>query len=239
MDNPVYVALDTPDIDRATDLATRVAGTVGGLKVGLEFVNANGPAGIERVAACGLPIFLDLKFHDIPNTVAGAIRAVIPLAPRILNVHAGGGAAMMTAARDAADAAATAHGVAKPLVIAVTVLTSLDGDDLAAVGQMGPAVDQARRLALLARNCGLDGVVCSAREARDIRAACGPDFTLVVPGIRPSWSTSDDQKRVAGPAEAMRDGANYLVIGRPITEAPDPADAARRIIAELAESGAP
>jgi orotidine-5'-phosphate decarboxylase len=239
MANPVYVALDTPDIEQAVDLATQVADAVGGLKLGLEFVNANGPEGIRRIAGCGLPIFLDLKFHDIPNTVAGAIRAVIPLAPRILNVHAGGGAAMMTAARDAADAAAKAHGVSKPLVIAVTVLTSLDGDDLAAVGQNGPAAAQARRLALLARDCGLDGVVCSAREAGDIRAACGPDFTLVVPGIRPSWSASDDQKRVAGPAEAMRDGANYLVIGRPITEAPDPADAARRIAAELDEPGAP
>ncbi len=239
MANPVFVALDTPDIAQAVDLAAQVADAVGGLKLGLEFVNANGPDGIQTIAECGLPIFLDLKFHDIPNTVAGAIRAVIPLAPRILNVHAGGGAAMMTAARDAADAAARAHGVAKPLVIAVTVLTSLDADDLAAVGQKGPAAVQARRLALLARDCGLDGVVCSAREARDIRAACGPDFTLVVPGIRPSWSTSDDQKRVAGPAEAVRDGANYLVIGRPITEAPDPADAARRIVAELGESGTP
>ncbi len=239
MTNPVFVALDTPDIAQAVNLATQVAGAVGGLKLGLEFVNANGPGGIRKIAECGLPIFLDLKFHDIPNTVAGAIRAVIPLAPRILNVHAGGGTAMMTAARDAADAAARAHGVAKPLVIAVTVLTSLDADDLAAVGQKGTAAIQARRLALLARDCGLDGVVCSAREARDIRAACGPDFTLVVPGIRPSWSTSDDQKRVAGPAEAVRDGANYLVIGRPITEAPDPADAARRIVAELSESGAP
>jgi len=239
MTNPVFVALDTPDIAQAVGLATQVAGAAGGLKLGLEFVNANGPGGIRKIAECGLPIFLDLKFHDIPNTVAGAIRAVIPLAPRILNVHAGGGTAMMTAARDAADAAARAHGVAKPLVIAVTVLTSLDADDLAAVGQKGPAAIQARRLALLARDCGLDGVVCSAREARDIRAACGPDFTLVVPGIRPSWSRSDDQKRVAGPAEAVRDGANYLVIGRPITEAPDPADAARRIVAELSESGAP
>ena len=239
MANPVFVALDTPDIAQAVDLAAQVADAVGGLKLGLEFVNANGPDGIQTIAECGLPIFLDLKFHDIPNTVAGAIRAVIPLAPRILNVHAGGGAAMMTAARDAADAAARAHGVAKPLVIAVTVLTSLDADDLATVGQKGPAAVQARRLALLARDCGLDGVVCSAREVRDIRAACGPDFTLVVPGIRPSWSTSDDQKRVAGPAEAVRDGANYLVIGRPITEAPDPADAARRIVAELGESGTP
>ncbi|MDH3701313.1 MAG: orotidine-5'-phosphate decarboxylase [Alphaproteobacteria bacterium] len=235
MANPVFVALDTPDIAQAVDLATQVADAVGGIKLGLEFVNANGPEGIRKIAECGLPVFLDLKFHDIPNTVAGAIRAVIPLAPRILNVHAGGGAAMMTAARDAADAAARAHGVAKPLVIAVTVLTSLDGDDLTAVGQIGPAATQARRLAVLARDCGLDGVVCSAREARDIRAACGPDFTLVVPGIRPSWSASDDQKRVASPAEAMRDGATYLVIGRPITEAPDPADAARRIVAELAD----
>jgi len=236
---PVIVALDFPDEKPALSLAHRLSPDVCRLKVGKELFTRCGPVLVDKLQQRGFQVFLDLKYHDIPNTVAGAIRAVIPLAPRILNVHAGGGTAMMTAARDAADAAARAHGVAKPLVIAVTVLTSLDADDLAAVGQKGTAAIQARRLALLARDCGLDGVVCSAREARDIRAACGPDFTLVVPGIRPSWSTSDDQKRVAGPAEAVRDGANYLVIGRPITEAPDPADAARRIVAELSESGAP
>ena len=239
MENPVFAALDTPDLAQAAKLATQLAEAVGGIKLGLEFVNANGPEGVRAIAESGLPVFLDLKFHDIPNTVAGAVRAVIPLAPRILNVHAGGGAAMMIAARDAAEEAARVHAVAKPLVIAVTVLTSLDGGDLAAVGQQGPAAAQALRLALLARDCGLDGVVCSAREARDIRAACGPEFTLVVPGIRPPWSARGDQKRVAGPAEAMRDGANYLVIGRPITEAPDPATAARRIVEELGQTGAP
>ena len=231
----ILVALDTTEVGAAARLAGQLAGAVGGVKLGLEFVNANGPDGVRAVAAAGQKLFLDLKFHDIPNTVAGAVRAVAPLAPAIVNVHAGGGAAMMQAAAAAAEAAAS-NGTERPLVVAVTVLTSLDEDDLASVGQRGPAGDQAVRLAELARQSGLDGVVCSAREAAAVRAACGPDFKLIVPGIRPIWASADDQKRITTPADAVAAGADYLVIGRPITTAPDPLEAARLISQELEEA---
>ena len=234
MPNRILVALDTTDVDQATALAEKLRGLVGGVKLGLEFISANGPQGVKAVSASGQPLFLDTKFHDIPNTVAGAIRSVAPLAPSIVNIHASGGPAMMTAAREAALEAAEAHGVPAPLVIAVTVLTSLDDADLAAVGQRNPAEKQAVRLAELAQECELDGVVCSPKEILAIRKACGDDFKLIVPGIRPLWSTSGDQKRFSSPAAAIRDGADYLVIGRPITAAADPAEAAERIAEELA-----
>ncbi len=168
--------------------------------------------------------------------MAGAVRAAVRLRPAILNVHAAGGRAMMAAARQAAEAEASDLGIPRPLVIAVTVLTSLDDADLAAIGGSPPVAAQAVRLARLARDCGLDGVVCSPREIAPVREACGPDFTLVVPGIRPAGAAKGDQKRVMTPAEALAAGADWLVIGRPITEAADPADAARRIAAELAPS---
>lgn len=233
MPNRILVALDTTDVAHATDMAESLNGLVGGLKLGLEFISANGPQGVQAVAATGQPVFLDVKFHDIPNTVAGAVRAVVPLAPFIVDVHASGGPAMMTAAREAAIEAAAEHGVPTPLVIAVTVLTSLDDPDLAAVGQRNPAEKQAVRLAKLAQDCELDGVVCSPKEILAIRKACGADFKLIVPGIRPLWSASGDQKRFSRPAEAIRDGADFLVIGRPITAAADPAEAAARIAEEL------
>ncbi len=226
----IYCALDTTDLGRATALAGALADKVGGVKLGLEFFGANGPAGVARVSETGLPIFLDLKFHDIPNSVAGAVRAMLPLGPAMLTVHASGGGAMLRAAMDAAAEA----GEARPRILAVTVLTSLDDGDLEAVGQQSPAGEQVRRLAALARNSGVDGAVCSPREVAALRAECGPDFLLVVPGIRPAWAASGDQKRVMGPAEAVAAGADYLVIGRPITEADDPADAARRIVEEMA-----
>ena len=229
----IFVALDTTDVDEARAFASRLKGSVGGVKLGLEFFTANGAAGVRAVASAGLPLFLDLKFHDIPNTVAGAVRAAVRLAPKILNVHAAGGPAMMRAAAKAASEAAKAHNVARPLVIAVTVLTSLDAVDLDAVGQNGSPADQTVRLARLAQQCGLDGVVCSPKEAAGVRAACGPDFKLVVPGIRPSLGLSNDQKRTAGPADAVSAGADFLVIGRPITRAPDPAAAARAMAAAL------
>ncbi len=233
MPNRILVALDTTDIEQATALATSLDGLVGGVKLGLEFVSANGPGGVRTVTGTGQPLFLDLKFHDIPNTVAAAVRAVVPLQPAILNVHASGGMAMMEAARDAAQETARTQGIPVPLVIAVTVLTSLDDADLAAVGQRNPAEKQAVRLAELAKDAGLDGVVCSPKEILAIRNACGPDFKLVVPGIRPLWSVSGDQKRFSSPASAIKDGADYLVIGRPITAADDPAEAAERIAEEL------
>jgi len=236
MENRIFAALDTTNVEEATALAKRLKGSVGGVKLGLEFFSANGANGVRTVARAGLPIFLDLKFHDIPNTVAGAVRAVVQLRPKILNVHASGGPAMMRAAAEAAREAAEALKAPRPLVIAVTVLTSLDNDDLGAVGQQGPAADQVLRLARLTQDCGLDGVVCSPQEAARVRAACGPDFKLVVPGIRPSLSLSNDQKRTSSPSEAVSAGADYLVIGRPITKAPDPAAAARAMAAALGGS---
>ena len=230
----ILVALDTTDVAEAKRLASQLASAVGGVKLGLEFFNANGPDGVRRVAAAGQKLFLDLKFHDIPTTVAGAVRAMVPLAPAIINVHAAGGAAMMRAAAEATAEAAASNGTERPMVVAVTVLTSLDEDDLAAVGQSGPAGDQAVRLAELARAAGLDGAVCSPREAAAVRAACGPDFKLIVPGIRPNWASADDQKRITTPAGAVAAGADYLVIGRPITTAPDPLEAAKLIAEELA-----
>lgn len=232
--NPVLVAIDTPELDQAKTLSRSLAGTVGGIKLGLEFFNANGPAGVAEVAGGRGDLFLDLKYHDIPNTVAGAVRAAVRLRPMILNVHAGGGPAMMRAALKAAEDESARLGIPRPKVIGVTVLTSMDDGDLEAVGQQGPAADQVVRLARLARDCGLDGVVCSPREIEALRGACGPGFTLVVPGIRPAGAAMGDQKRVMTPREAIDAGADWLVIGRPITGAPDPAAAVREILRELA-----
>jgi orotidine-5'-phosphate decarboxylase len=228
--NPVFAALDTPDLEQALAWAEALRGHVGGVKTGLEFFSANGADGVARIVERGLPLFLDLKFHDIPNTVAGAVRAVADLGAAIVNVHAAGGPAMLAAAREAAE---NSSGGTRPMVIAVTVLTSLDDSDLAAVGQATPARDQVVRLARLAQSEGLDGVVCSPAEITAIRDACGPDFRLIVPGIRPDWAATGDQKRITTPAQARDDGADVLVIGRPITGADDPAAAAARIADEL------
>ena len=226
--NPVFVAIDTTDLEYARALAARLKPHVGGIKLGLEFFSAHGPAGVRAFSDIGLPIFLDLKFHDIPNTVAGAVRAAAGLGVNILNVHAAGGPAMLKAAVEAARAV---NPDAK--VIAVTVLTSLADADLDAVGQRGPAADQVLRLATLTQGSGLDGVVCSAHEIASLRTALGPDFLLVVPGIRPKGADLGDQQRVMGPKEALDAGASILVIGRPITAAPDPVEAARAIAQSL------
>ncbi|OFX09022.1 MAG: orotidine 5'-phosphate decarboxylase [Alphaproteobacteria bacterium RIFOXYD12_FULL_60_8] len=234
LSNPVFVAIDTTDLDAAKALAARLHGAIGGIKLGLEFFGAHGAKGVAEVTAgSGLPLFLDLKFHDIPNTVAGALRAVAPLRPAITNVHAQGGAQMMKAAAEANAEAAAKLGFARPLLIAVTVLTSLDAAGLNEAGVPGEVLDHVRRLAALARRCGLDGVVCSPKETAVLRQDNGPDFRLVTPGIRPAWAGADDQKRITTPAQAMADGADVLVIGRPITAAPDPAAAARRVLEEL------
>ena len=230
----VLVALDTTDLAVAKGWARATRDHVAGIKLGLEFFNARGPAGVAEVAAQGAPLFLDLKFHDIPNTVAGAVRAVTPLKPTILNLHASGGAAMMRAARDAAHDTAAKLGVTPPKLIAVTVLTSLSDDDLVEVGQPAGASDQVRRLAALTQACGLDGVVASPHEIAMLRRDLGPNFLLVIPGVRPSWSAAGDQQRIMEPRQAMDAGADYLVIGRPITGAPDPAEAARRVADEIA-----
>jgi len=232
--NPVFVALDTTDAAEAKAWARRVAGSVGGIKLGLEFFYANGPAGVRAVMAevPDKPLFLDLKLHDIPNTVAGGVRAVCALKPRYVTAHVAGGPAML---RAAADAARQAGGADRPKLLGVTILTSLSEDDLDRAGfARRPMHEQVARLAALARDNGLDGVICSPHEVATLRAAFGPEFVLMVPGVRPTWSGADDQKRVMTPAEAMRAGATHLVIGRPITKAADPAGAASRIAEEIA-----
>jgi orotidine-5'-phosphate decarboxylase len=234
----VLVALDTVSVNEAVDWAHRLDGAVAGLKLGLEFFLANGPLGYRRISATGFPIFLDLKLHDIPNTVAGAVRAVVPLQPHIMTVHAGGGLAMMQAAKAAAAEIAEQQNLRRPKLVGVTVLTSLDDQDLNAVGQSGPVSDQVKRLAVLTKTAGLDGIVCSPHEIEALRKEVGDDFLLVVPGVRPTWAESgkqagSDQKRVRSPGDAAQAGADYLVIGRPITQSADVREAACRIGLEI------
>lgn len=222
--NPVYVAVDTADLARAETLARAVAPHVGGLKLGLEFFTAHGPAGVRKLAEIGLPVFLDLKLHDIPNTAAGALRSLSPLGLAVTNVHAGGGAAMLAAARAACPTSTK--------LIAVTVLTSLDDGDMRDMGVADGAAAQVARLARLTREAGLDGIVCSPHEVAAAKAAW-PDGYFVVPGVRPEGSDMGDQKRAMTPREALAAGASMLVIGRPITAATDPAEAARAIAEQL------
>ncbi len=223
--NPVFVALDTGDIDRAEAIARAVAPHVGGLKLGLEFFMAQGPAGTRRMQALGLPIFLDVKLHDIGNTVAGAIASLSPLGVAIINVHAAIGTAAMAAARAALDPATQ--------LIAVTVLTSFDDADLAAIGVPAPVPGQVAHLAAMTRRAGLQGIVCSGAEIAATRAAW-PGGAIIVPGLRPAGSAVGDQKRVMTPRAARDAGATVLVIGRPITSAADPAGAAADIARGLA-----
>jgi orotidine-5'-phosphate decarboxylase len=222
--NPVYLALDLPRLDAAEALARKVAGHVGGLKLGLEFFCAHGHHGVHEIARIGLPIFLDLKLHDIPNTVAAAMQSIHVLEPAIVTVHASGGRAMM----EDAKAAAGEH----CKVVAVTVLTSLDERDLLRTGITGSAHDQALRLAELAQAAGLDGIVCSGQEVADIHRQWKSGF-FVVPGLRPANGNNGDQKRTVTPREARDAGASVLVIGRPISRAEDPLTAARAIEATL------
>jgi orotidine-5'-phosphate decarboxylase len=220
MRSPIFVAIDTPDLERAKAIAAKVRRHVGGLKLGLEFFCANGRQGIHDMAELGLPIFLDLKLHDIPNTVGKAVQALRPLDPAILTVHAAGGRAMMEDAKAAAPAGTK--------VVAVTVLTSLDGDDLASIGLAADPHAQVQRLAELARDAGLDGLVCSGNEVAAARRLWHDGF-FVVPGVRPAGGPAGDQKRVMTPRAALDAGASILVIGRPITQATDPDQAARAI----------
>ena len=237
----LFVAIDTPEAEEASKIAAQLSLPGAGLKLGLEFFCASGPAGIRTVqaAAPGVPIFLDLKFHDIPNTVAGAVRSVAALAPTLLTIHSSDGQAMMEAAVKAAAESAAALGVTRPKVLAVTVLTSMDDSDLTAVGMSTPAEQQVVRLATLAKASGVDGVVCSAREIEPIRAALGPDFLLIVPGIRPAGGAVGDQKRVVTPKVAMEAGASCLVVGRPITQADSPPQAAQAILDEIGSAATP
>ncbi|UFN51239.1 orotidine-5'-phosphate decarboxylase [Roseomonas sp. OT10] len=225
----LIVALDTADPARAQAMAAGLAGRAGLLKVGLElFVAAGGEA--VRQAQAVAPVFLDLKFHDIPNTVAGAVRSATALGPAMLTIHAAGGAPMVAAAREAAEAAG---GDARPAILAVTVLTSLDAATLAATGVAGGTSQQVLRLARLALEAGADGLVCSPHEISRLRDAFGEAPYLVVPGVRPAGAPAGDQARVATPAEAIGAGADWIVVGRPITRAADPAAAAEAVVAEL------
>lgn len=224
MSNRIYVALDTPDMERAKAIAKRVHAHVGGIKLGLEFFMANGRAGVHEMAEIGLPIFLDLKFHDIPNTVGKAIQALRPLNPAILTVHAAGGRAMMEDAKAAAPMGTK--------VVAVTMLTSLDPSDLESIGLNPDPHEQVVRLAELARAAGLDGIVCSGNEVKAAHKIWPHGF-FVVPGVRPADGHHGDQKRVVTPRQALDDGASILVVGRPITQAEDPDMAARAIEATL------
>jgi orotidine-5'-phosphate decarboxylase len=225
----VIVALDYPDRAAAMALVERLQPGLCRLKVGKELFTRAGPQLVEELAARGFDVFLDLKFHDIPNTVASACHAAADLGVWMLNVHALGGERMLLAAREGCSRAGHA-----PLLVAVTILTSMDAQDLAAVGLAGSPEENVLRLAALAQRCGLDGVVCSSRETAVLRERIGPEFTLVTPGIRPAGSQQDDQRRVMTPQQAISSGASYLVIGRPVTQADDPVSVLRTVNSELA-----
>lgn len=234
----VFCSLDTADLSSALALAAAMQRAGCGLKPGLRFFTACGPQGITEISESypGLPVFLDLKFHDIPNTVAEACRAAARLRPAYLNVHAAGGLEMMRAAADALRDESAKIGIEAPRLLAVTVLTSLDEPALRATGQAETPAALVLRLAHLAQEAGLDGVVCSPHEIETLRSACGPDFVLMVPGIRPEGADPGDQKRFTTPRQALERGATHLVVGRPITAAPDPVAAAAAILRGLTEN---
>jgi len=230
----IYASIDTDDVAAAVAMAEKVIPAGCGIKLGMEFFNANGPQGIAQVREKHpeASLFIDLKYHDIPNTVAGALRSIARLAPDFVNVHASGGPDMMKAGLDALREESAKRGIKTPKLLAVTVLTSMDDNAVTSVGWQLPIQDQVKRLALLTKDCGLDGIVCSPLEIAIVRESCGPDFITMVPGIRPA-AANDDQKRVMTPKEAIDAGATHLVIGRPITQASDPAKAAAEIMASL------
>jgi len=227
--SPIICAIDTTDVAQARELAAAVRPYCGAIKLGLEFFVANGAGGVRAMADFKIPVFLDLKFHDIPNTVAKAIEATAGIDTFMMTVHTSGGRTMLQGAIDASMRVAEMTGKERPLIIGVTVLTSMDQMDLEMIGVPARLDGHVKRLADLAQSAQLDGVVCSPYEISMLRQACGEDFVLVVPGIRPESSDHNDQKRTLTPAEAIARGADYLVIGRPITQAADPAMAAKDI----------
>ncbi len=233
VEQPIIVALDYPDAASARAFVARVRPAACRLKVGKELFVSAGPAFVAELVEQGFPVFLDLKFHDIPNTVAQACKAAARLGVWMMNVHASGGPRMLAAAREALEA----EGNARPLLIAVTVLTSMGEDELNAIGINTSPEAQVMRLAKLTQEAGLDGVVCSAREATTLRGATGPGFKLVTPGIRPAGAEVGDQTRILTPSQALAAGADYLVIGRPITQAADPLAALESITQEIALMG--
>jgi orotidine-5'-phosphate decarboxylase len=232
----LIVALDLPSADEALRFVEKMGDTIAFYKVGLELFSAAGPEVVRRLKSIGKAVFLDLKFHDIPNTVAGAAAVAVGMGADMFNLHALGGRAMMRAAAEATSRAARRLGVTPPTLLAVTVLTSLDREALEgeiglSVGEgVGPLVAAKARQA---KEAGLDGVVASPREVADVRAACGDEFHIVTPGVRPAWAARDDQKRVATPSDALAMGADRIVVGRPITKAKDPIEAAERVLAEI------
>ena len=232
MSSPIIVAVDFSDTKSAWNFIDKVEPKDCRLKIGKELFTHAGPDFIKQIQQKGFDIFLDLKFHDIPNTVAKAVAAAAELGVWMTNVHASGGVRMMEAAKDALYQ----YGQDAPLLIAVTVLTSMESSDLKEIGIEVSPLEQATRLALLAKNCGLDGVVCSAKEVQSFRTRLGSDFKLVTPGIRPAGSTPDDQRRIMTPQRAQAAGADYLVIGRPITQADDPSKALQTILSTLDSS---
>lgn len=226
--SPIIVALDFPDASSAMNMADQLDPALCRVKVGKELFTSSGPAVVEALQHKGFEVFLDLKFHDIPNTTASAVQAAAELGVWMVNVHAGGGRRMMEACRDILQRRST-----RPRLTAVTVLTSLEQEDLQEVGVDIEPMVQVQRLARLTRDCGLDGVVCSAREAKALRSALGDEFLLVTPGIRPADSSADDQKRIVTPSQALENGSSYLVVGRPITKAEKPEQALEAILATL------
>ena len=234
--NPVFVAIDTTDLEYAHALAARLRPHIGGIKLGLEFFSAHGPQGVRTFSDLGLPVFLDLKFHDIPNTVAGAVLAAAAMPGlQLVNVHALGGSAMMRAAAQAISAGVP-MGADRARLLAVTILTSMDQKAIREVGIGGPPKTRVVKLAKLAQKAGVDGVVASVQEAKSIRKTCGQDFLIVTPGVRPksTGGKKDDQARTATPREAIKAGADFIVVGRPIIAAPDPRAAAQAIVDEIA-----
>ncbi len=232
MHNPIYVALDTTDLNKALYLCEEIKTHIGGIKLGKEFISSFGPEGIKAISALGLPIFADVKFHDIPHTVYKAIKALGFLKPAIINVHTAGGLKMMEAAAKAAAEIEQDYGM-RPLMIGVTILTSLSEKEIKDVGYHHPIAEQVQIMAQLAKKAGLDGVVCSSHEIKAIKKACGGHFKTIVPGIRPQGSDKGDQSRIMTPAEALKEGADFLVIGRPITASDNPKLMAQQIVQEI------
>jgi orotidine-5'-phosphate decarboxylase len=233
----LIIALDYPDLPAALEMARLVGPEVGMLKIGLELFNSAGPKAVLAVREMGARVFYDSKFSDIPNTVAGAAAAVARMGVSMFNVHALGGRTMMEAARTAASEAASEAGFPAPIVIGVTVVTSLsDGEVKEELGIPADAGETAIRLAVLAKEAGLDGVVAAVSEVREIRRVCGKEFLVVTPGIRPAWAQVDDQSRFATPGQAIEAGSDYLVVGRPVTRAEDPVEAVTAIVSEMASA---
>lgn len=232
-DDRLIVALDVSTMDEVKAIVTSLGDSVSFYKVGMELFYAEGEKTIRYLQEQGKHVFLDLKLHDIPNTVAHGVSSLTYVGANLITIHGQGGPVMMKAAVQAARESAEKLGVERPKLLAITVLTSFDEEAWTATGGQLPISDQVIRLAKLAKECGMDGVVCSALEAKMIRQACGEDFLIVTPGIRPSFATTDDQKRIATPASALQDGASRLVIGRPITQAKEPREAVRLIIEEM------